>query len=82
MKVEGDNDSLISQHIVSYGISKGTVVNVIAFVSCLEKEGAEWKNPWVEDCTREEFLHQFDGWEPEVRELIEVGFNFVHLFVK
>ncbi|KAI0320925.1 FAD/NAD(P)-binding domain-containing protein [Amylostereum chailletii] len=60
-----------SKHVVSYAISQGTIVNVITFVSQLKKEGTEWNAPWVEECSREELLDCFSGWEPEVCELLE-----------
>jgi salicylate hydroxylase len=60
------------KHVVSYGISQGTVVNVITMTSSLESEGLPYDEPWVTDCSREELLDCYRGWEDEVEELLQV----------
>ncbi|KAI0029664.1 FAD/NAD(P)-binding domain-containing protein [Vararia minispora EC-137] len=59
-----------NKHVVSYGISRGTVVNVITMASSPQKEGESYGEPWVTDCSREELLDCYAGWEDEVVELL------------
>ncbi|EED84531.1 predicted protein, partial [Postia placenta Mad-698-R] len=51
-----------AQHVVSYSISRGSVVNVVALVS--------YEGPWVTDCSAQELHECYAGWEPEVVDLI------------
>ncbi|KII92414.1 hypothetical protein PLICRDRAFT_103799 [Plicaturopsis crispa FD-325 SS-3] len=60
-----------SKHIVSYSISQGSIVNVVALTSQPHLAGAAYDGPWVEDCSREELLACYAGWEPEVIHLLE-----------
>ncbi|TFY51588.1 hypothetical protein EVG20_g10929 [Dentipellis fragilis] len=53
-------------HVVSYSISQGSIVNVIAFASDVEKEGTPYTDPWVAPCSQEELLACYANWEPEV----------------
>ncbi|KAI0062891.1 FAD/NAD(P)-binding domain-containing protein [Artomyces pyxidatus] len=59
-----------NKHVVSYSISQGTVVNVIAFASDTNQEGSHYSDPWVKDCTQQELLGCYSGWEPEVEQLL------------
>ncbi|KAI0930204.1 hypothetical protein AcV5_006981 [Taiwanofungus camphoratus] len=61
-----------NKHVVSYSISRGSIVNVVAFASDPEKEGSVFNDPWVADCTQPELLDCYAGWEPEVVELLKV----------
>ncbi|VDC01624.1 unnamed protein product [Peniophora sp. CBMAI 1063] len=60
-----------SKHVVSYGISRGTVVNIVAMASQPSLEGTTYDGSWASECTREEFLRQFEGWEDEVGDLLQ-----------
>lgn len=60
-----------SKHVVSYSISRGSVVNVVALVSHPEQEGAPYEGPWVTDCSAQELHECYAGWEPEVVDLIK-----------
>ncbi|EGO00194.1 hypothetical protein SERLA73DRAFT_107208 [Serpula lacrymans var. lacrymans S7.3] len=60
-----------SKHVVSYSISKGDIVNVVAFSSQPDKDGTHYDGPWVTDCTQEEFLQCYAGWEPEVETMLK-----------
>ncbi|KAH9935630.1 FAD/NAD(P)-binding domain-containing protein [Fomitopsis serialis] len=53
-------------HVVSYSISSRSIVNVVACTSRPELEGTTYDKSWVVDCTQEELLDCYDGWEPEV----------------
>jgi hypothetical protein len=44
------------QHIVAYSISQGSVVNVVAFATELDKEGTDYGAEWVTNCTKDEML--------------------------
>ena len=59
--------------MVSYGISRGTVVNIVAMVSEPTLENTSYEGAWARECTREEFLGQFEEWEDEVEELLQVS---------
>ncbi|KAK7460590.1 hypothetical protein VKT23_009311 [Stygiomarasmius scandens] len=60
-----------SRHIVVYPISQGKVINVVAFTSQVDNEGKPLDGPTVRECTIEEVLEEYRGWEPEVIELLE-----------
>ncbi|TBU25153.1 FAD/NAD(P)-binding domain-containing protein [Dichomitus squalens] len=59
-----------SKHIVSYSISAGSIVNVVAMETNLQLYGAPWKGPWVTECSPSEIQECFKGWEPEVQEML------------
>lgn len=61
------------QHVVSYSIAQGDIVNVITFDSHNDKAGTTYEGPWVTECQKDELLECYDGWEPEVRTLLEVS---------
>jgi hypothetical protein len=47
-------------------------VNVITFSSTPDKENTPYNDVWVEDCPSQELLDCYEGWEPDVRELLAV----------
>ncbi|KAH9839368.1 FAD/NAD-P-binding domain-containing protein [Rhodofomes roseus] len=61
------------KHVVSYSISKRSIVNVVACTSRPDLEGSTYRDgePWVVDCTQEELLDCYNGWEPEVVEMLK-----------
>ncbi|EPS94143.1 hypothetical protein FOMPIDRAFT_1033475 [Fomitopsis schrenkii] len=59
------------KHVVSYSISRGSVVNVVAFASRPELDSTSYDQEWVVNCTKEELLECYDGWEPEVMDIIK-----------
>lgn len=61
-----------TQHVVSYSISRGSIVNVVALASRPELEGTSYNGTWVVGCSKEELLQCFEGWEPEVMVMLEV----------
>ncbi|KAK0504812.1 FAD/NAD-P-binding domain-containing protein [Armillaria luteobubalina] len=62
-----------NKHIVSYSISQGSIVNVITFRSEPEKEGSTYPDTtWVTECSRQELLSCYAGWEPEVVEMLKL----------
>ena len=60
------------QHVVSYSISAGSVVNVVAMASQPHLYGTVFPGPWVTDCSPAEVQECFEGWEPEVEEMLKV----------
>lgn len=66
------------QHVIAYPISQDQLVNIVAFVSDMTKEGTIYEGATVVDADQEEFLSQYNGWEREVITIIEV-WNFTSL---
>ncbi len=59
--------------MVSYGIAGGALANVVAMVSKPEAEGTEYDGPSVSHCSGQEVRDQYEGWEPEVIDLLKVS---------
>lgn len=47
-------------------------MNLVGFVSEPQKAGTEYQGPWVRAGSQKELARSYEGWEPEVRQLIEV----------
>ncbi|KAM5533711.1 hypothetical protein V8D89_012584 [Ganoderma adspersum] len=60
-----------SKHVVSYSISAGSIVNVVAMASEPHLNGTEFRGQWVTDCSPSEVQECFGGWEPEVEEMLK-----------
>lgn len=60
------------QHVVSYAISQGNIVNVVACETRPVIDDRAWEGPWVIDCPQSEMLECFADWEPDVLELLKV----------
>ncbi|KAL5523166.1 hypothetical protein ACEPAF_1433 [Sanghuangporus sanghuang] len=60
-----------NKHLIVYPIMKGELVNVVAFVSHPEKEGAPYNDPWVVSSEQADLLAAYKGWEAEVQQLIQ-----------
>jgi len=60
-----------NKHVVAYPIKHARVVNVLAYLSDLNKEGAVCDGPSVVDATKDEVIPIFDKWEEEVRVIIQ-----------
>ncbi|KAI0355681.1 FAD/NAD-P-binding domain-containing protein [Trametes cingulata] len=60
-----------SKHVVSYSLSRGSIVNVVAMASQPHMYGTAHPGPWVTTCSQEELLECFSDWEPEVGELLQ-----------
>ncbi|KAK0212884.1 FAD/NAD-P-binding domain-containing protein [Desarmillaria ectypa] len=61
------------KHVVSYSISQGSIVNVITFRSDPEREGSTYSDStWVTECSQQELLDCYSGWEPEVIEMLQL----------
>lgn len=60
------------QHVVSYPISQGRQVNIVAFITVPGGEGKQLEGPAMIDVAKQEVLDQYEGWEPEVLNLLSV----------
>lgn len=62
------------QHLAVYPISRGQLINVVAFVTI--PQGAEkhltYPGKWVQEATVDEMKEAYSGWEPEVQALLDV----------
>ncbi|KAJ7747330.1 FAD/NAD-P-binding domain-containing protein [Mycena metata] len=57
-----------NKHLVAYSISQGNIVNFVAFASDLNKKNTAYGAEWVTDCSKDEVLECFGGWEREREE--------------
>jgi len=62
---------------VTFPVSQGKLINVVPFVSQLEKEGSLLRGPAIVEANLEDVMHLFMGWEEEVQCLIKVCNVFV-----
>lgn len=62
---------------MSYPISQGTLINIVAFVTIPEGEGKEYGGPVVIDVPKKEILDQYKGWETDLLTLLNVRSNFL-----
>ncbi|KAH9859049.1 FAD/NAD-P-binding domain-containing protein [Lenzites betulinus] len=60
-----------SKHVVSYSISAGSIVNVVAMASQPHLYRTIYPNPWVTECNPDEMLECFADWEPEVIDILK-----------
>ncbi|KAI0821662.1 FAD/NAD-P-binding domain-containing protein [Trametes gibbosa] len=60
-----------SKHVVSYSISAGSIVNVVAMASYPHLHHTVYPGPWVTECDPDEMMECFSGWEPEVVEILK-----------
>lgn len=61
------------QHLVSYTIGKGAaIVNVVAVFSDPANEGKPFMGPWVVDCSSDDIRKEFQDFEPEAQQLLQV----------
>lgn len=61
------------QHIITYPISHGKYINFVGFVTTPEAEGTTYPHKWVTDAGRDEFIAHYEGWEPEVEQMLHVS---------
>lgn len=66
------------QHIVTYPVSQGRHVNIVALVTA-DDEGTDVPGPDVVFVPKEEVLDHFVGWEPEVQILLKVSFGSLQM---
>ena len=69
-------DVLPSQHIVTYPMSDGEFINVVALVHNETREETYHEGPPIENVTNAEMLSVYEGYEPEVQALLEARQRF------
>ncbi|KAH9926901.1 uncharacterized protein B0H18DRAFT_1084856 [Fomitopsis serialis] len=57
--------------VTAYPLLHGKIINVAAFRTRYDSEGAPMKEPWVVDTTKDELAADFAGWEPEVQAMFQ-----------
>ncbi|KAH8111733.1 FAD/NAD-binding domain-containing protein [Phellopilus nigrolimitatus] len=60
-----------NKHVIAFPISRGRLVNVVAFCSWPEKEWTIFEGKTVEERGKAELLEQYVGWEEEVQQLLQ-----------
>ncbi|KAL5499135.1 hypothetical protein ACEPAH_1653 [Sanghuangporus vaninii] len=60
-----------NKHVIVYPVTKGKLINVVAFVSQPEREGTLYNDPWVTSREKSEVVAAFKGWETEVQQLTQ-----------
>jgi len=63
----------LSQHITSYPVSQGTLINIAAVVCDDQKAGTPFEGHWVSDVSREEVNEKFQNFEPAARNILKVS---------
>lgn len=63
-------------------MSENTVINIVAFVSNPEKEWTPLEGKIVEEKSHDEILKMYEGWEPEVIQLLQVRMILPIIIVK
>ncbi|KAI9567711.1 hypothetical protein HD554DRAFT_937014 [Boletus coccyginus] len=59
------------RELVTYPISKGTIINVVAIVCDPSLTGTHYEGRWVSDASREELAGYFDDFEPDARTVLK-----------
>ena len=66
-------DICAGQHLVTYPIANGRILNVGVGVSYPGQEGKVYDGPWMSSASKEEITKHFSGWEPDAQEIVKVG---------
>ncbi|KAI1794422.1 hypothetical protein LXA43DRAFT_1059245 [Ganoderma leucocontextum] len=59
-----------AKHVITYPISHGKYLNLVAFVTIPDAEGTTYPHRWVIDAKKEDVLSTYSGWEPEVDQML------------
>ena len=62
-----------TQHIVTYLVSRGRVLNIGAAVQVPELAGKVYPGPWVTAVATDKIVDRFKSWEPDVKDIVEVS---------
>lgn len=60
-----------TEHVVSYPVSQGTLINVVAYVTNEEKAGTPFEGRWVSTVSHEEVQEIYRDFEPAVQNLLK-----------
>ncbi len=66
------------QFVIAYPISRGKMINFVAFTMRHDLENTAYDGPWMVPADVSSFAGAFQHWEPEVQMLIKVSDEFVH----
>lgn len=61
---------------MAYPIAQGRLINVAAVQMNREKAGARHEGAFVTENVKEDLLKLYDGWEDEVKQLMQVNIGF------
>ncbi|THH18845.1 hypothetical protein EW146_g2204 [Bondarzewia mesenterica] len=59
------------EHTIISGLTCGTLINILAFVTELDKEGMPFGEKWVSEASKEDVMEHFKGWEPQIKEMFQ-----------
>ena len=63
------------KYVIAYPISRGTMINFVAFKTQYDLENSKFTGPWVTFSEKSELIKIFRGWESEVQALVDVCQN-------
>ncbi|THU98077.1 salicylate hydroxylase [Dendrothele bispora CBS 962.96] len=58
-------------YVIAYPISRGKMINFVAFDMRHDLENTRFNGPWVCASDKSKFASRFSGWEPEVQTLLD-----------
>jgi len=58
-------------YVIAYPISRGTMINFVAFKTRYDLENSKFNGPWVTFSDKSELIKIFRGWESEVQALVD-----------
>ncbi|KAG1802032.1 uncharacterized protein HD556DRAFT_790950 [Suillus plorans] len=59
------------KHIVSYPVSQGTLINVVAYVPDEQKTGIPFEGHWVSAVSQEEVMKAYQDFEPDAKRVLD-----------
>ena len=63
------------KHVVAYPISKGRYINFVSLISFPEQMGSKLEGNTMVEVPVSEMANHHVGWEPQVQQLISVGYS-------
>ncbi|KIP05117.1 hypothetical protein PHLGIDRAFT_168146 [Phlebiopsis gigantea 11061_1 CR5-6] len=60
-----------NKHFFGYSIGRQKWVNVGGFVTTPGRRGDTWEEPWVSECSVQEVVESFAGWERDLQDIIK-----------
>jgi hypothetical protein len=64
------------QYIIAYPISRGKIVNFVAFKTQYDLENSKYNGAWLSFTDKSDLVKIFRGWESEVQALVDVCLKF------
>ena len=66
----------VGKHFVTYPIRRGTLINVVAFVTLPDSSGKRFEGKWVRDVPVDEVREAYKGWEADVQNVLQVRLHY------